>query len=136
MSVGILLITHDNIGSSLLESLQIMLGTEQLPLPIKVLPVRNDVDRDAFNYHAEQLFNGLNEGQGVLVLTDLFGATPCNVAGYLIKRCRVRVISGVNFPMLVKVITYPKDDLDSLANKALSGGCQGILDVNNLLNSN
>jgi PTS system ascorbate-specific IIA component len=133
MSVGILLITHDDIGSSLLESLQKM-WIEKLPLPVKVLPIRHDNNPRAFCYHAENICKSLNQGHGVLVLTDLFHATPCNIASSLIPHCRVRVVSGVNLPMLVKIMNYHKDDLDTLANKAISGGSQGVCDVNSYLN--
>ncbi|HAI70406.1 MAG TPA: PTS fructose transporter subunit IIA [Gammaproteobacteria bacterium] len=130
MSVGVLLITHDDIGSNLLDSLQQMMGV--LPLPVKVLPIRHENEPLAFCFHAENLCQTLNDGQGVLVLTDLFGATPCNIACSLIPNYRVRVVCGVNLPMLVKVMNYPQADLDTLANKALSGGCQGIFDVNSV----
>jgi PTS system mannose-specific IIA component len=130
MSVGVLLITHDDIGSSLLASLQQMMGS--LPLPVKVLPIRHEDDPLVFCYHAENLCQNLNNGYGVLVLTDLFGATPCNIACSLIPNYRVRIVSGVNLPMLVKIMNYPSADLDTLANKALSGGCQGVLDVNSV----
>lgn len=125
MSVGILIITHDDIGKSLVFSLQQMLGP--LPLPVKNLPIRHGDEPSEFCYHAERLYQSLNEGQGVLVLTDLFGATPCNIACSLIANCRVRVVCGVNFPMLVKLMNYPSTDLDSLVNIAISGGSQGIL---------
>lgn len=131
MTVGILLITHDDIGSSLLHSLQQMLGT--LPLPVKVLPIRHENEPLEFCYHADNLCQSLNQGQGVLVLTDLFGATPCNIACSLIPNHRVRVVGGVNLPMLVKLMNYPSSDLDSLVNIAMSGGCQGVLDVNKLI---
>ncbi len=131
MSVGILLITHDDIGTSLIESLKQMLGT--LPLKVKVLPIRHENEPLVFCYHAEKLFLSLNEGQGVLVLTDLYGATPSNIACSLVRNHRIRIVSGVNLPMLVKIMNYPTADLDTLANKALSGGCQGILDVNSVL---
>lgn len=127
MSVGILLITHDDIGSSLLDSLQQTLGT--LPMPVKVLPVRHEDEPLEFCYHAERLCESLNRGQGVLVLTDLFGATPCNIACSLIQNHRVRVVCGINFPMLVKIMSYPTADLDRLVNIAVSGGCQGVVDV-------
>jgi PTS system ascorbate-specific IIA component len=135
MSVGVLLITHDDIGTSLVDSLQKMLG-HTLPLPVKVLPIRLDSDPLAFCYHVENLYLTLNQGQGVLVLTDLFGATPCNIASSLINNYRVRVVAGVNFPMLIKIMNYPNADLDTLASRAMSGGCQGVLDVNNVLNNN
>lgn len=132
MSVGILLITHDEIGNSLVYSLKQILGT--LPLRVTVLPVRHDSDPLSFCYHIEQLYLSTNEGQGVLVLTDLFGATPCNIACSLMKKYRVRIVCGVNLPMLLKIMNYPTADLDTLANKALSGGTQGIFDVNSWLN--
>lgn len=132
MNVGILLITHDDIGTSLLESLQKMLG-RNLPLPVKVLPIRHEDEPLEFCYHADQLCQSLNQGQGVLVLTDLFGATPCNVACSLIPNHRVRVVGGVNLPMLVKLMNYPSTNLDSLVNIALSGGCQGVVDVDKLM---
>ncbi len=132
MSVGVLLVTHDNVGSSLLESLELM-REGPLPLPVKVLPIRHENDPVEFSYHAKTICKNLNEGQGVLVLTDLFAATPCNIASELIPHCRVRVVAGVNLPMLVKIMNYYKNDLDTLANIALSGGCQGVLDVNSAL---
>ncbi len=128
MSVGVLLITHDDIGTSLVESLEKMLG--QLPLKVKVLPIRHENEPLAFCYHAKNICQSLDKGHGVLVLTDLYGATPCNIAKSLINHQRVRIISGVNFAMLVKIMNYPNSDLESLAGKALSGGCQGVLDVN------
>jgi PTS system ascorbate-specific IIA component len=134
MSVGILLITHDDIGSSLLKSLQKMLGT--LPLPVKVLPIRHKNEPIAFRYHAEKIYQSLNKGHGVLVLTDLFGATPCNIACHLIPHHRVRIVAGLNFSMLVKIMNYPDADLDTLASKALSGACQGVLDVNSVITDN
>ncbi|MCK5718200.1 MAG: PTS sugar transporter subunit IIA [Thiomargarita sp.] len=132
MSVGILLITHDDVGTSLLESLRRMLG-KNLPLQVKALSIRHENDPLAFCYHAEIFCKYLNKGGGVLVLTDLFGATPCNIACSLIAHYRVRIVAGVNLPMLIKVMNYATLDLDTLANKALSGGCQGILDVNSVL---
>jgi len=133
MSVGILLITHDDVGSSLVETLQKMLGG-LLPLTVKVLPIRYDNDPLAFCYHAQNLCQSLNEGHGVLVLTDIYGATPCSIANSLIANNRVRIVAGVNLPMLVKIMDRPQADLDTMASRALSGGCQGILDVNSLSN--
>ncbi|OUD14306.1 PTS sugar transporter subunit IIA [Thioflexithrix psekupsensis] len=132
MSISILLITHDDIGISLIGSLEQMFG--QLPLTIKALPIRHESEPLSFCYHAENFCSRLNEGDGVLVLTDLFGATPCNIACSLIhNRYPVRVIAGVNLPMLIKIMNNPKESLDNLAKLAIKGGCQGILDVNQLM---
>jgi PTS system ascorbate-specific IIA component len=70
----------------------------------------------------------LNRGAGVLVLTDIFGATPHNVAQQLACSKRgTTVLSGLNLPMLVRVFNYPQDDLDTLASKAAEGGSRGIM---------
>ncbi|MCK5663152.1 MAG: PTS mannose transporter subunit IIA [Thiotrichaceae bacterium] len=132
MSVGILLITHDDIGSSLLESLRRILGPT-LPLQVKALPIRHDNDPLAFCYHAEIFCRYLNKGSGVLVLTDFFGATPCNIACSLLPHYPVRIISGVNLPMLMKIMNYSSSDLETLAKKAMSGGREGVLNINVLL---
>ena len=66
-------------------------------------------------------------GDGVLVLTDLYGSTPSNIACKLRRHGHVRVVSGVNLPMLIRVLNYPDLDLDSLKEKALSGGRDGVL---------
>jgi len=133
MSVGILLVTHNDIGASLLESLQKMLGT--LPLPVKVLSVPYGNDSSIFHQHVNRLCQSLNQGDGVLVLTDLHETESSQIACSLLPQThRIRIVSGVNLPMLVKLMNYPKKDLDTLANSAISGGCQGILDVNSILN--
>lgn len=132
MSVAVLLITHDDIGISLIDSLERMFG--QLPLTTKALPIRHECEPLAFCYHAENFCSRLDEGDGVLVLTDLFGATPCNIACSLIhNRYPVRVVAGVNLPMLIKIMNHPKGDLEALAKQALTGGCQGVLDVDQLM---
>ena len=61
------------------------------------------------------------------MLTDLYGSTPSNIAASLASRGKVRIVSGLNLPMLVRVLNYPGDDLPSLADKAMSGGNRGIL---------
>ncbi|EIJ41602.1 phosphotransferase system, mannose/fructose-specific component IIA [Beggiatoa alba B18LD] len=132
MSVGVFLITHDDIGISLIDSLQQMFANK-LPLNIKALPVHHNSDPLAFCYYAEEIYASLEEGDGVLVLTDLFGATPCNIAISLLNHYHVKIVAGLNFPMLVKIMshvfTFPDATLDTLVDKALTGGCQGVLDV-------
>lgn len=64
-----------------------------------------------------------------LVLTDLFGATPCNVAQRLVDGVNSRLISGVNLPMLLRAVTYRDEPLDTLMARTLTGGTQGIMQV-------
>ncbi|MBN9410522.1 MAG: PTS fructose transporter subunit IIA [Burkholderiales bacterium] len=65
----------------------------------------------------------------VLVLTDLFGATPCNVAQKLVDGVRSRLITGVNLPMLLRTVSYRHESLDALVARALVGGTQGVMQV-------
>jgi PTS system mannose-specific IIA component len=69
----------------------------------------------------------LDTGNGVLVLTDIYGATPCNVASRLLKRGQVEGVSGVSLPMLLRVLTYSGGGLDALVEKARSGGTEGVV---------
>ncbi len=67
--------------------------------------------------------------QGVLVLSDLFGATPCNVAQKLVDGVRTRLVTGVNLPMLLRSVSYRHEPLDALVLRAVSGGNQGVMQV-------
>jgi len=124
MSVGILIITHSNIGSSLYDAVVSVIGNS--PLPTKLLPVSLDSDPENLVDMARQLVAQLDEGQGVLVLTDMYGSTPSNIACKLANG-QVNVVAGINLPMLVRVMNYPNLDLQQLATKALSGGHEGVI---------
>lgn len=65
----------------------------------------------------------------VLVLTDVFGATPCNVAQKIVDGVKSRLIAGVNLPMLLRAVTYRREPLDSLVARAMAGGTQGVMQV-------
>ncbi|NBO76932.1 MAG: PTS sugar transporter subunit IIA [Betaproteobacteria bacterium] len=67
--------------------------------------------------------------QEVLVLTDVFGATPCNVAQRLTDHRRIRVVTGVNVPMLWRVLCYEQESAERLAERAVSGATQGVMPV-------
>jgi PTS system ascorbate-specific IIA component len=76
----------------------------------------------------DQLFrtNGI---KGVLVLTDIFGATPSNVAQKLVDGVKSRLITGVNLPMLLRAVSYRNEPLDALVSRAVIGGTQGVMQV-------
>jgi PTS system ascorbate-specific IIA component len=125
VNVGILLITHDNIGALLLQTAIDILGI--CPLSTSALSAPPDCDTEAILEEARQLTQQLDNGDGVLVLTDLYGATPSNIACRLHRFHDVRVVSGVNLPMLIRVLNYPDLDLEGLRRKAVSGGRDGVL---------
>jgi mannose PTS system EIIA component len=64
-----------------------------------------------------------------LVLTDIFGATPCNVAQKMVDGLNTKLIAGVNLPMLLRTVTYRRESLDALVARALAGGTQGVMQV-------
>ena len=79
---------------------------------------------------AKQAAQQLDSGDGVLVLTDMYGATPSNIACRLHEFCQVRVVSGLNLPMLIRILNYPNLSLDELRHKAVTGGRDGVLTCN------
>jgi PTS system ascorbate-specific IIA component len=126
-NVGLLLICHDSVGAALLAAAQATL--DQVPLPVATLAATRDCNPAALLEQARDLIAHLDRGGGVLVLTDLFGSTPSNVAARLLATGRVRVVTGMNLPMLIRVLNYPCLTLDALAAKALSGGQDGVVQV-------
>lgn len=124
MSIGLLIISHDDVGSALLETASHMLG--QCPLKVELLSASRDADPDVLLNTGRDLVGLLDEGDGILVLTDLYGSTPSNIAKQLLDDDRVRIVTGVNLPMLIRVLNYPQLQLDQLAEKAVSGGRDGV----------
>jgi PTS system ascorbate-specific IIA component len=125
MSVKILIITHENIGSALLNVALKTFG--KLPLAALVVPIHYNTDPDVICGKINFLVTNLNNPDGILVLTDLFGSTPNNIARSLQNNFNVRVVTGVNLPMLIRIMNYPHLSLNELAEKAISGGKDGVL---------
>jgi PTS system ascorbate-specific IIA component len=97
-------------------------------MPIKCLEVPPDAELKPVSERANSMLKVLDRGTGVLVLTDIYGATPHNIAQQVAcGRPGMTVLSGLNLPMLVRVFNYPDDDLDTLASKAAEGGNRGIM---------
>ena len=122
--VGLLIISHNQIGGALLETATHML--DMCPIMVEVLPVMPDSDPDTLLGEARRLVTKLDQGQGVLVLTDMYGSTPSNFATQLADGERVMVITGINLPMLIRVVNYPNMSLPDLARKAETGGLEGV----------
>jgi PTS system ascorbate-specific IIA component len=130
VSVGILLVTHGNIGAVLLQSARDILGV--CPLPATHLPAPQSCDPEQVLAAARRATQQLDSGDGVLVLTDMYGATPSNIACRLSDHHKVRVVAGLNLPMLVRVLNYPDLGLDELAWKAVTGGRDGVLNLEDI----
>ncbi len=123
LPVGILLLTHGRLGEALIECASHVLGG-QLPVELAVLSAGQDEPVDEVEAKARQLLATLNQGAGVLVLTDLLGATPARVATRLIEPGKVEALSGVSLPMLLRAINYRNRLLPALAKKALLAGTE------------
>ncbi len=126
MSVGVLLITHATVGSALIDATRHVMP--QLPLDVVAMEVPADADMRVMRKMTEQHVRALDSGDGVLVLSDLYGATPCNLGLQAADLgAPVRCVSGLNLPMLLRVMNYADKPLDELADIAASGGRGGIL---------
>lgn len=124
MAVGILIVSHNHIGTELINTARQMLTC--CPLPTKVISIETKDNTDQVRLKFEQKLTELDQGNGILVLTDMFGSTPSNIACAVSDRSDVRVVSGLNLPMLIRVLNYPTLTLDELEEKALSGGQEGV----------
>jgi PTS system ascorbate-specific IIA component len=124
MSVGILIITHEGIGSALLEATSHMIDNN--PLKVRLLSASRECDPDELLKKANANLNEIDEGDGVLVLTDLIGSTPSNIAHRLESHNNVSIIAGINLSMLIRLFNYPDLNLVDLTEKAYSGGIDGI----------
>ena len=125
--IGVLIIAHENLGESLIRCVSHVLGGR--PPKFDALAVMSH--DDAFNLlpQARTMAAALDDGEGVLVVSDIYGATPCNLACKLIERGHVEVVAGVSLPMLVRAFTYRDRGLQMMVSKAVSGGRDGVLHV-------
>jgi PTS system mannose-specific IIA component len=116
--IGVLIVTHGEIGTSLLDSASQILG--ERPQQVATLSV----------WRARELMDGIDAGDGVLILTDIFGATPGNVVSRLLQDGRVEGVSGVSLPMLLRVVTGRNGSIAAAVQRALSGGAEGLVHMN------
>ncbi len=125
MSVGLLVIAHAQLGNALVET---AIGTlENCPLEVRVLGIPRDGDPEELGHQAEGIIHEIDRGDGVLVLTDMYGSTPGNIACRLLHEPRVNVVAGINLPMIIRVFNYACLDLEALTEKAISGGRDGVV---------
>lgn len=126
MPVGLVTITHGRIGEELVQVARQILGDPRMPIRCCRFEPRDDtgqLERDlAYNV------GEIDDGAGVLVLTDLYGASPCNTAWRLVPDYRVRVLSGINLPMVLRVFNYANLDLETMTRRAAEGARIGVID--------
>lgn len=123
--IGILIIAHGNLGESLILCASHVLG--KAPLQLSYFAVGTDDDPTDLLPNAQNVLESLNTGEGVIVLSDIYGATPCNLVTKLLSRSYVEGVAGVNLPMLVRVLNYRDKSMEICVEKALSGGRDGVV---------
>jgi PTS system ascorbate-specific IIA component len=123
--IGILLITHGTFGESLVQNvchvlnkrppLIAQLGVAAQDDPLDILPM------------ARLLLGAVDGGQGVLIMTDIFGATPANLALKLLQPGRIEGVAGASLPMLLRALTYREKGMETMMQKAISGARDGVI---------
>ncbi|PXW90757.1 PTS system ascorbate-specific IIA component [Nitrosomonas sp. Nm84] len=126
--IGILVLTHEDLGDHLIRCATHVVGAE--PPQLMHLSVFPQDDPDEMLSNAQALIKQLDSGDGVLVLSDICGATPCNIASRLVQPGKVECVAGVNLPMLVRALTYRNEPLSVVIEKGLSGGQDGVVHIN------
>ena len=127
--VGILLMTHAPLGQAFIAAVaHVFHGPTEHFEAIDVMP---DQDLTEVNNLARQAIGRLDDGSGVLVITDIKGGTPSNCCNKLADAGHVEVIAGISLPMLLRAITYRRDNLDVVVEMALAGAQNGAVRVDN-----
>jgi len=127
--VGILLMTHAPLGSAFIQAAaHVFRG---MPERIEAIDVIADQNTEEVNQLARAAVQRLNDGSGVLVMTDIMGGTPSNCCRQLGEPDQVAIIAGISLPMLLRAITYRSDVLDVVVEMALAGGQNGALRIDN-----
>jgi len=124
MSVGVLLINHEYVGSGLLAAARSICG--DYAGNIEEISISHNAKQADILQVIQQKITALDCGAGVLVLSDLYGSTPSNIATQFHQPGKVTIVLGVNLPMLIRVFNYPKDDLEKMTAKVIAGGREGV----------
>lgn len=132
--IGIVLVSHGSLAKSLIETLEILLGKQQ---NISWLSVGKEEEFDRMRSRLSKGITEANQGQGVIILTDMFGGSASNAALSLIDEEKVEVIAGVNLPMLIRIIELRESHpLLEVAQSAYDAGRNYIQIASNLLTKN
>ena len=123
--IGILLITHGTLGESLIHCASHVVNKR--PPRLKQLSITAQDDPLTLLPQARALVKELDDGDGVLILTDMYGGSPANIAAKLLVSGKIEGVAGVNLPMLIRVLTYRDKPLPMIVTKAVSGGCDGVV---------
>lgn len=124
MSVGLVIVTHGQIGHALIEAAEFIL--DRSLQSVRCVAVTQSGAEMPDEASMREVIRGADQGDGVLILTDLACASPSNIAEQQLPSCPATVVSGINLPMLLRVWNYRDEPLEQLAERACQGGLKGI----------
>ncbi len=125
--IGILLITHGSYGEALVQNACHVLNKR--PIQLNQLGVAAQDDPLDLLPLARQMLQLVDTGDGAVVLTDIFGASPANLALKLLEPGRIEGVAGVNLPMLLRALTYREKGMETLLTRAIGGGRDGVFNM-------
>ena len=125
MSVALLLVTHKSIGRDMLKIVGSIMGVELHNTACVEAPM--DADVDTIKAEISAALEELATGEGALILTDSYGSTPCNIASEFLGDSNRLLVSGLNLPMLIRIMNYRSLPLSDLKDVAIQGGRKGII---------
>jgi len=126
--IGILVVTHGRTAEDLIATAAQMLGGR--PPAVATLGIDADEEIESALARGRALIREVDDGSGVLVLADMFGATPSNIAARLLVNGRVEGVSGLSLPMLIRALGARSGTLAAAVERAMSGGVDGIVHMN------
>jgi mannose PTS system EIIA component len=130
--IGILLLTHMPLGQAFLAAVShVFQSTPPNLEAIDMVPDESQADVEA---RAKKVIAQIDDGSGVLVMTDIMGGSPSNCCKHLSVPDRVNVIAGISLPMLLRAISYRNEALDVVTEMALAGGQNGAIKLDNRIN--
>jgi PTS system ascorbate-specific IIA component len=127
--IGILLITHAPLGKAFIDAATHVFRSR--PDRLEAIDVIADQDPAEVRRLAADLIARIDDGDGVLVMTDVMGGTPSNCTLPLCQPGHVEVVAGISLPMLLRALTYRNDTVDVVVEMALAGGQNGAVKVDN-----
>lgn len=125
--VGLLLLTHAPLGSAFIQAAAHVFRSK--PERLEAIDVVADQNVDDVRRLAREAVARLDDGSGVLIMTDILGGTPSNCCPQIADVNQIAVIAGISLPMLLRAITYRQDQLDVVVEMALAGGQNGATRV-------
>lgn len=125
--IGLLIISHENLGEEFVRCATHILG--ERPSNLSCLAVQPNDDSSSTITQAKKLLTDLDQGDGVIIITDICGATPCNIASQLTIAGKVACLAGINLAMLLRILSYRQEPLDVVVTKALDGGKNAVMQI-------